>query len=102
MTLGRPIQPLQLSREERETRERWVRRPTSAQGFVLAGAGHPEPRGRENEHEGGAAALWRGVWMGCWMSRGPSCACAKFQEFRLKSAFFHTFQTGRSPSFFIP
>jgi hypothetical protein len=31
MTPGRPIQPLQLSREERETRERWVRRPTSAQ-----------------------------------------------------------------------
>jgi transposase len=33
MTLGRPIQPLQLSREERETLERWVRRPTSAQAL---------------------------------------------------------------------
>jgi hypothetical protein len=31
MTLGRPIPPLQLSREERETLERWVRRPTWAQ-----------------------------------------------------------------------
>jgi hypothetical protein len=33
MTLGRPIQPLQLSQEERETLERWVRRPTSAQAL---------------------------------------------------------------------
>src|SRR5260370_33333247 len=35
MTLGRPIAPLQLSREERETLERWVRRPTSAQALSL-------------------------------------------------------------------
>jgi len=35
MTLGRPIPPLQVSREERETRERWVRRPTSAQALSL-------------------------------------------------------------------
>jgi hypothetical protein len=35
MTLGRPIQPLQLSQEERETLERWVRRPTSAQALPL-------------------------------------------------------------------
>ena len=35
MTLGRPIQPLQLSQEERETLERWVRRPTSAQALSL-------------------------------------------------------------------
>jgi transposase len=35
MTLGRPIPPLQLSREERETLERWVRRPTSAQALSL-------------------------------------------------------------------
>src|SRR5260370_35876014 len=35
MTLGRPIPPLQLSREERETLERWVRRPTSAQAWSL-------------------------------------------------------------------
>ena len=35
MTLGRPIQPLQLSQEERKTLERWVRRPTSAQALSL-------------------------------------------------------------------
>jgi FixJ family two-component response regulator len=35
MTLARPIQPLQLSREERETLERWLRRPTSAQALSL-------------------------------------------------------------------
>lgn len=35
MALGRPIPPLQLSREERETLERWVRRPPSAQALCL-------------------------------------------------------------------
>src|SRR3989440_2333320 len=35
MALGRPIPPLQLSREERETLERWVRRPKSAQALAL-------------------------------------------------------------------
>src|ERR1039458_3616746 len=35
MTLGRPIPPLQLSQEERETLERWVRRASSAQALSL-------------------------------------------------------------------
>ena len=35
MTMGRPIPPLQLSREEGETLERWVRRPSSAQALSL-------------------------------------------------------------------
>jgi transposase len=35
MALGRPIPPLQLSRPERETLERWVRRPKSAQALAL-------------------------------------------------------------------
>jgi transposase len=35
MTLGRPIPTLQLSREERQTLERWVRRRTSAQALSL-------------------------------------------------------------------
>lgn len=35
MALGRPIPPLQLSREERATLERWIRRPTSAQALCL-------------------------------------------------------------------
>ncbi len=33
MALGRPIPTLHLSREERETLERWARRPTSAQAL---------------------------------------------------------------------
>jgi transposase len=35
MAPGRPIPTLQLSREERQTLERWVRRRTSAQGLSL-------------------------------------------------------------------
>src|SRR5215469_18295066 len=35
MALGRPIPPLQLSREEHETLQRWVRRQTSAQALCL-------------------------------------------------------------------
>src|SRR6202162_1019679 len=35
MTLVRPIPSLQLSGEERETLERWVRRPTSAQALYV-------------------------------------------------------------------
>ena len=35
MALGRPIPPLQLSREKRETLERWVRRPSSARALCL-------------------------------------------------------------------
>src|SRR6202162_6537308 len=35
MTLVRPIPSLQLSGEERETLERWVRRPTSAQALSM-------------------------------------------------------------------
>ncbi len=35
MALGRPIPPLQLSREERGDLERWVRRPKSAQALAL-------------------------------------------------------------------
>ncbi len=35
MALGRPIPPFELSREERESLERWVRRPKSAQALAL-------------------------------------------------------------------
>jgi FixJ family two-component response regulator len=35
MALGRPIPTLQLSREARQTLERWVRRRTSAQALSL-------------------------------------------------------------------
>jgi len=34
MPLGRPIPPLSLSREERETLQNWARRPTSAQALA--------------------------------------------------------------------
>ena len=35
MRLGRPIPELVLSADERETLERWARRPTSAQALAL-------------------------------------------------------------------
>jgi transposase len=35
MAIGRPIPPLELSAEERETLERWTRRPTTAQALAL-------------------------------------------------------------------
>jgi transposase len=35
MRLGRPVPPIVLTTEERETLERWARRPTTAQGLAL-------------------------------------------------------------------
>ena len=35
MAIGRPIPPLCLSPGERETLERWIRRPTTAQALAL-------------------------------------------------------------------
>jgi transposase len=35
MAIGRPIPPLHLSSDERETLERWTRRPTTAQALAL-------------------------------------------------------------------
>ena len=35
MRLGRPVAPLVLTTEERETLERWARRPTTAQALAL-------------------------------------------------------------------
>ena len=35
MTIGRPMPPLILDDEERETLERWVRRPKTAQALAL-------------------------------------------------------------------
>ena len=34
MTPGRKIPPVQITAEERETLERWARRPTTAQGLA--------------------------------------------------------------------
>src|ERR1700674_4985359 len=35
MRLGRPVAPVVLTMEERETLERWARRPTTAQALAL-------------------------------------------------------------------
>ena len=35
MRLGRPVAPIVLTTEERETLERWARRPTTAQALAL-------------------------------------------------------------------
>ena len=36
MAIGRPITPLHLSSDERESLERWKRRPTTAQALALS------------------------------------------------------------------
>ena len=35
MAIGRPIPPLCLSADERETLERWMRRPTTSQALAM-------------------------------------------------------------------
>ncbi len=84
MAIGRPIPPLELSAEEREALERWVRRPTSAQALALrARIVLNCAEGRTNTAvaaELGLAKPTVGKWraprpvgagsMGCWMSRG--------------------------------
>jgi hypothetical protein len=79
MTLGRPIQPLQLSQEERETLALGAA-SDFCPGFVLAGAGHPELRGRENEHQGGAADAI--VQADGGKVAQPLCGAASFQAIR--------------------
>ncbi len=35
MAIGRPLEPLELGSEERETLDRWARRPKTAQALAL-------------------------------------------------------------------
>jgi hypothetical protein len=52
MRTGRPIAPLSLTVEERETLERWARRPKSAQALAHC----PGVRGGPAQHGGGHEA----------------------------------------------
>ena len=86
MAIGRPMPPLILDDTERETLERWVRRPKTAQGLalrarmILACA-----EGRSNTRV--AARTWRcptkrwgsgvpGSWNGDWTACRTSPAAA--------------------------
>jgi hypothetical protein len=81
MAIGRPIPVLTLSDNERETLERWTRRPTTAQALaqrarlVLAFASGRtntqvarERRLTKQTVGSGAVALWPRGSTGCWMS----------------------------------
>ena len=72
MALGRPIPPLQLSREERETLERWVRRPSSAQ--ALLGPHRAGLCARRKQHPGGATHAREQTYGGqmAWPVRGAA------------------------------
>lgn len=41
MRTGRPILPLTITNEERETLERWARHPTTGQAVAQRAADHP-------------------------------------------------------------
>jgi hypothetical protein len=84
MRTGRPIAPLSLTVEERETLGRWARRPKSAQALAQrsrvvleCAAGQPNTvvarkLGLTHQTVGKcASALWRGGWTGCWTNRVP-------------------------------
>ena len=82
MRSGRPIAPLSLLDEERETLERWARRPKSAQALAQrsrivleCAAGQPNTvvaRKFGLTHQ--TVGKWRkrfvgGGWAGCWANR---------------------------------
>ena len=83
MRTGRPIPPLTLTPEERETLERWTRRPTTAQALAQrarmilgCAAGKPNTRvARELRVTKQTVGRWRTRFLAdrvddCWMSRG--------------------------------
>ena len=68
MALGRPIPLLQLSRKERETLQRWVRRPSSAQALCLrpvSVSASPLRRGNFLVGLNGATWRWTLARVGC-------------------------------------
>ena len=84
MARGRKIPTLTMTAQERETLERWARRPTTAQAVamrarvVLASAGGRSilDVARQERISWATAKRWRtrfiDGWMGCSMSRGPA------------------------------
>ena len=79
MRLGRPIPPLSLSEEEKETLEQWVRRPKTAQALAQS-PNRSEVRRRQDEHrcggrvesvetyESGGLGSWNVAWTVWWTS----------------------------------
>jgi hypothetical protein len=82
MRTGRPIAALSLTVEERETLERWARRPKSAQALaqrsrIILECAAVKPNTVVARKLGlttrpsanGASASWSVGWRGCWTSR---------------------------------
>src|SRR5437762_9031740 len=86
MRLGRPVPPIVLTTDERETLDRWTRRPTTAQALALrarlvlrCAAGETATAIARDLHVtkqtvgNGAADLSRGDWTDCSTSLVPVC-----------------------------
>ena len=86
MRLGRPVAPIALTTEERETLERWARRPTTAQALALrarlvlrCAAGETATAIARDVHvTKQTVGKWRGRflarrWMACSTSRVRAC-----------------------------
>ena len=77
MAIGRPMPPLILDDTERETLERWVRRPKTAQGLALRARIMGCTNGRSNiavaaalevsakRWGSGVPGSWNGDWTAC-------------------------------------
>jgi len=85
MRIGRPIPPLALTDDERETLERWARRPTTAQALaqrarVILACAADETNTRVARHlrltkqtvGNGAAGSSPSGWTGCSMTRAQA------------------------------
>jgi hypothetical protein len=74
MRTGRPIPPLTLTDDERDTLERWARRPTSARALAERARLVLEcAAGKSNTvvaRANGGRGFSASVSTGCWMSRG--------------------------------
>jgi transposase len=69
MAIGRPIPPLQLTDDERETLERWARRPNTAQALAFrARAILASAEGKKNEDVATAFGVARATG-GKWRAR---------------------------------
>lgn len=85
MSRGRPLPPLEITDEERETLERWIRRRKTAQALAQrARLVLSSTEGKSNkavsEQVGltprllgsGVAGFFTKTWMGSWMNRGQA------------------------------
>ena len=95
MGMGRPMPPLILDDTERETLERWVRRPKTAQGLALRARMILACRRRPQQHRSGCRLggvrqkRWGsgvpGSWNGDWTACRTSPAAADRERLLMKT-----------------